>query len=134
MKQIVFFALFALVLAGVMPRVMSHVGKDQVLEARVQRADVPPAQQQANHRTVTVQGDRRGQYQVEGSVDGRRMDFIIDTGATVVALRERDAARIGIHPSAREYTASVSTANGIIKAAPVQLPSLEVGGLSLIHI
>ena len=78
---------------------------------------------------MTVRADARGHFQVEGSVDGRRMDFLVDTGASVVALRERDAAKLGIHPVPRDYTASVSTANGTIKAAAVQLNSLEVGGI-----
>lgn len=129
MRQILFFAIAALVLAGVMPRMMSHVGQDQTIEAQpARRAEAPQQQTQAG-RTVTVRGDRRGQYQVEGSIDGRRMDFIVDTGASVVALRERDASRLGIHPSPRDYTASVSTANGMTKAAMVQLPSLDVGGI-----
>jgi aspartyl protease family protein len=130
MRQILFFAIAAMVLAGVMPRVMSHVGQDQTIEAQpAKRAE--PAQQTQTGRTVTVRGDRRGQYQVEGSVDGRRMDFIVDTGASVVALRERDAARLGIHPIPRDYTATVSTANGTTKAAIVQLPSLDVGGIRI---
>ena len=69
---------------------------------------------------MTVRGDARGHFQVEGSVDGRRLDFLVDTGASVVALRERDAARLGILPVPRDYTAGISTANGTIKAAPVR--------------
>jgi aspartyl protease family protein len=127
MRQILFFAIAALVIAGVMPRVMGSVSKELPEAQAVKRAAPPP--QTSNYRTVTVRGDRRGHFQVEGSVEGRRMDFVVDTGASVVALRERDAARLGIHPAARDYTASVSTANGVIRAAPVQLSSLEVGGI-----
>ncbi len=129
MRQILFFAVGALVLAGVMPRVMGGVGKDTAADAQpVKRADIA-APQATNYRTMTVRADARGHYQVEGSVDGRRLDFLVDTGASVVALRERDAARLGIHPAQRDYTATVSTANGSLKAAPVQLNSLEVGGI-----
>ncbi len=78
---------------------------------------------------MTVRGDSRGHFQVEGSVDGRRLDFLVDTGASVVALRERDANKLGIFPAARDYTAGISTANGVVKAAPVDLPSLEVSGI-----
>jgi aspartyl protease family protein len=128
MRQILFFAVGALILAGVMPRVMGSVGKDTAADAQpVKRADHAP--QATNVRTMTVRADARGHFQVEGSVDGRRLDFLVDTGASVVALRERDAARLGIHPARRDYTAPVSTANGTIKAAPVQINSLEVGGI-----
>jgi aspartyl protease family protein len=134
MRQILFFAVGALVLAGVMPRVMGSVGQQQEPAVTGQptsakRGSEPQPQQGGGYRTMTVRADRRGHFQVEGSVDGRRLDFLVDTGASVVALRERDAARLGIHPAQREYTASVSTANGTIKAAPVQINSLEVGGI-----
>jgi aspartyl protease family protein len=129
MKQVIFFALAAMVIAGIMPRVMSHVGDQPAAETRPAKRAEPQPQQVSNYRTVTVQGDRRGHFQVEASVDGRRMDFLVDTGATVVALRERDAARLGIHPTPRDYTASTSTANGVIRVAPVRLSSLEVNGI-----
>ena len=124
MRKIVFFAIAAMLIAGIMPRVMGEVGK----APEAQPARSAPAQP-TSYRTVTVRGDNRGHFQVEGAVDGRRLDFVVDTGASVVALRERDAARLGIHPIPRDYTASVSTANGVIRAAPVQLSSLEVGGI-----
>ena len=129
MRSVIFFAIGAIALAVFMPKVMSNTGKASAPEAAQRAVPTTQTQTSANYRTVEVRGDNRGQYQVEGSVDGRRMDFIVDTGATVVALRERDAARLGIHPSAREYTASVSTANGVIRAAPVRLSSLEVRGI-----
>jgi aspartyl protease family protein len=132
MRQILFFVIAAMVIAGLMPRVMSHVGSAPAEPMPAQRvAAAPPQQQTSAYRTVTVRGDARGHFNVEGSVDGRRLDFMVDTGASVVALRERDAARLGIHPIPRDYTASVSTANGTIKAAPVQLSSLEVGGIRI---
>jgi aspartyl protease family protein len=131
MRQLLYFAIAALVIAGVMPRVMSQVGKDQVSEAKpAKRAEAAP-QQASNYRTATLQSDRSGHFQVEGSVDGRRIDFMVDTGATVVALRERDAGRLGIFPKPRDYTVSTSTANGIVKVAPVRLSSLEVKGIRI---
>jgi aspartyl protease family protein len=95
-------------------------------------APAPRQQTQAsNYRTVTVQSDRQGHFQVEGAVDGRRLDFMVDTGATVVALRERDAGRLGIFPSPRDFTAVTNTANGTVRVAPVRLSSLEVNGIRI---
>ena len=45
---------------------------------------------------------------------------MVDTGASVVALRERDAGRLGIFPTPRDYTGRSSTANGIVRVAPVR--------------
>ena len=131
MRQIVFFAIAALVLAGVMPRVMSHVGNAPATEAQPAKRAEAPKQQTNSVRTVTVRGDRLGHFQVEGSVDGRRLDFMVDTGASLVALRERDANKLGIFPTPRDYTARTSTANGVIAVAPVRLSSLEVNGIRI---
>src|ERR1044072_1598885 len=133
MRQILFFAIAALVLAGVMPRVMGSVGNRPAPEAQHQQvAKRPePAPQTSNYRTVTVRADRLRHFQVEGAFDGRRLDFMVDTGASVVALRERDANKLGIFPAPRDYTGRTSTANGVIKVAPVRLPSLEVNGIRI---
>ncbi|MEA2877343.1 MAG: aspartyl protease family protein [Hyphomicrobiales bacterium] len=131
MRQILFFAIAALVLAGVMPRLMTNVGDAPVAEAKAIRKAEPAPKQSSSYRTVTVQGDRLGHFQVEGSVDGRRLDFMVDTGASLVALRERDANRLGIFPAPRDYTARTSTANGVIAVAPVRLSSLEINGIRI---
>jgi aspartyl protease family protein len=133
MRQILFFAIAAMVLAGVMPRVMGSVGS-RVPEAAQQPTKAEPVrqtqqQQSANYRTVTVRGDSRGHFQVEGAVDGRRIDLMVDTGASLVALRERDANKLGFFPAARDYTMRSSTANGIVKVAPIRLSSLEINGI-----
>ena len=80
---------------------------------------------------MTIASGDNGHFNVEGMVDGRRMDFLVDTGASVIALREGDAARLGIHPSEREYTARVSTANGVVRAAPIELNRVEIGSLTV---
>ena len=131
MRQILFFAIAALMLAGVMPRVMGNVGKAPVTEAQPVKHAEPAPKQSSGYRTVTVQGDRLGHFQVEGSVDGRRLDFMVDTGASLVALRERDANKLGIFPAARDYTGRTSTANGVIAVAPVRLSSLEINGIRI---
>lgn len=63
----------------------------------------------------------------EAKVDGRDIRFIVDTGATLVALRESDAADLGYRPSDDEYRVGIQTANGQGRAAVVELGSVEVG-------
>jgi aspartyl protease family protein len=46
-----------------------------------------------------------------------------------VAIPEREAARLSIRPSRREYTVQMKTANGTVMAAPTQLRMVEVGGI-----
>jgi aspartyl protease family protein len=70
-----------------------------------------------------------GHFWADARIDGLRLELVVDTGATQVALRAVDAARLGIHPSARDYTIKVSTANGVTRAALVQLHMIEIGNI-----
>jgi aspartyl protease family protein len=80
-------------------------------------------------RNVVLAKGRNGHFEVEARVDGRRLEFLVDTGASHIALRESAAARLGIHPRPSDYTVRVSTANGVTKAAMVQLRTVEVGDI-----
>jgi aspartyl protease family protein len=82
-------------------------------------------------RSVTLRDDGSGHFRTDARVDGRRVEFLIDTGATAVVLRKSTAARLGIYPSASEYTARVTTANGEVRAAVVQLDAVEIGDITV---
>ena len=84
---------------------------------------------QGGVRSLSIPKDARGHFQTNGRIDGQRVDFMIDTGASVVALNERSAARFGLRPSPGDYKATVNTANGTIKAAPTRIAMIELGGL-----
>jgi aspartyl protease family protein len=85
----------------------------------------------AAHRTVTLNSDRRGHFQVDARVEGRSIEFLVDTGASSIALRESAAARLGIYPSARDYSVQMQTANGVGKAARVRLDRVELSGITV---
>jgi aspartyl protease family protein len=80
-------------------------------------------------RSLSIPRDARGHFQAEGRIDGQRIDFMVDTGASVIALNEKSAARFGLRPSRGDYNATVATANGTIKAARTRLAMVELGGL-----
>jgi aspartyl protease family protein len=80
-------------------------------------------------RSVAIPRDARGHFQTDARIDGQRIDFMVDTGASVVALNERSAARFGLRPSRSDYNATVTTANGTIKAARARIAMMDVGGL-----
>ena len=56
---------------------------------------------------------------------------MVDTGASSIALRESSAAKLGIHPSVRDYNIKMHTANGVGKAARVKLNRVELGGITV---
>ena len=80
-------------------------------------------------RSISLPRDARGHFQTEGRIDGQRIGFMVDTGASVVALNETTAARFGLRPSRGDYNATVRTANGTIKAAHTRLSMVDIGGL-----
>lgn len=82
-----------------------------------------------NGPSVTLRQNAAGHFQVAARVDGQRVDFLLDTGASLIALRASVAARLGIRPSEHEYRAKIHTANGVGRAAPVRLRQVEVGGI-----
>jgi aspartyl protease family protein len=85
-------------------------------------------------RTVELASDRHGHFPVDADVDGQRIDFIVDTGASLVTLRESDAASLGIHPMPADYNAVVSTANGRIRAARTRLNRIEIGDITVYNV
>jgi aspartyl protease family protein len=84
---------------------------------------------QAGVRSLSIPRDFRGHFQAIGRIDGQHINFMVDTGASVVALNEKSAARFGLRPSRSDYNATVNTANGTIKAARTQIAMMDVGGL-----
>jgi aspartyl protease family protein len=127
MRQVILIAAIALILAGAVPR---YFGNGNSMMTAVSPED-SASQSSSASRGVTIRKGNNGHFQVEAVVDGRRMDFMVDTGATAVALRESDAARLGIHPTEREYSMRTATANGIVRVAPVSLDRVEVGDITV---
>ncbi len=82
-------------------------------------------------RTVVLRADRQGHFWIEGRVNHADVHFMIDTGATGIALNRQDAASAGIHLQERDFTLKSHTANGVARAAPVEIRALEVGPLTV---
>ena len=88
-----------------------------------------PVSSSSSARNVVLTRGPHGHFQVDARVDGRRIEFLVDTGASHIALRQSEAGRLGIYPRASDFTVRVSTANGMTKAAPVELRTVEVGDI-----
>ena len=78
---------------------------------------------------VDVGRDNSGHFIVSADVEGVPVRFLVDTGATTIALSHRDAMRIGLREDELRYTLPISTANGLARAAPVRLDEVELGGI-----
>jgi aspartyl protease family protein len=88
-----------------------------------------PLVAQTGTRSLSIPRDSRGHFETEGQIDGQRIDFMVDTGASVIALNETSAARFGLRPSRGDYNATVTTANGTVKGARTRIALIDVGGL-----
>jgi aspartyl protease family protein len=88
-----------------------------------------PAPTSANSRSLVVKADQGGHFAVDARVDGRRLAFMVDTGASQITIRASDAARLNFHPTPRDYSIKISTANGEGRAALVDLRMVEVGDI-----
>jgi aspartyl protease family protein len=80
-------------------------------------------------RNIVLTKGSNGHFQVDARVDGRPVEFLVDTGASHIAIRQRDAARLGLFPRPSDFTVRVTTANGVTKAALVQLRTVEIGDI-----
>jgi aspartyl protease family protein len=72
-----------------------------------------------------------GHFWAQGEVNGAPVRFLVDTGATAVALTPGDAVRLGFDLKRLHYGYSVMTAGGRARAAAVRLASVNVAGARL---
>ncbi len=75
--------------------------------------------------------DEHGAYTTVGSINGRTVNFLVDTGATAVALYRADARRLGLDYKIEGEPMYVSTANGTAPAYELDLDRVQVGDIVL---
>src|SRR3546814_6411871 len=73
--------------------------------------------------------DLDGHFYADAQVGAATVHFLIDTGATAVALSRADAQRAGISPRAGEFTGTARTANGTVPLKPVTIDRIRIGPL-----
>ena len=133
MRFVITFAAVTLVAGMIVPQFAAQMytprAPQNLMTARQAAPVEPPAYN--NPDSVVVPPDAMGHFRVEGRIDGQIVQFVVDTGASVVALTAEDAASLGIHPAVVDFRALVKTANGTVHAAPVHLSMVEVGNLIL---
>lgn len=134
MRAFVSLAVVALTAGVMVPRYLSQHGQGVSVAPPTMiaaRSDAAAAPNPNNMRSIVLAADSHGHFRVDARVDARPMDFVVDTGATMVALTARSAATLGIHPAFNDYTIGVQTANGMARAAPVTIDRLEIGSIAI---
>lgn len=83
-----------------------------------------------DRRSVSLTADARGHFTAAGSLNGYPMSFLVDTGATSIAISADEARRMGLdYRSGQAY--GVNTAAGVVPAWRVTFNTVKVGGITL---
>jgi aspartyl protease family protein len=129
------FSLGALALGGVLLRLslggFSYLfGQDVPVEQPrplVTAARTPSPAPAFGDGPIVIESAPGGRFLADTSIRGVRVRMVVDTGASAVALTAEDAERAGIFPGSGNYDQSVATANGVVKAARVELSEISLG-------
>ncbi len=78
-----------------------------------------------------IPANAQGHYVTDVFVNGQALRMVVDTGATMVALRNEDAAALGVFPLPSDFTIPINTANGVAHAAPVKLREVQLGSMQI---
>ena len=81
--------------------------------------------------SVTLPAGDYGHFHTEADINGRHIAVMVDTGASLVALTYEDARRAGISVGPSDFTHTAQTANGIARVAPVTIPRISIGDITL---
>ncbi len=81
--------------------------------------------------THTITPDREGMYRTSGHINGFNVEFLVDTGATLIAMNEKTAKRLGLDYKVSGVIGQTNTASGVAKAWYVLLDRVKVGRLDL---
>ncbi|QNP49298.1 retropepsin-like aspartic protease family protein [Diaphorobacter aerolatus] len=119
-------------------KVVSVGGDNAVVESEGTRhtlrlGDTPvhvSAQGAGGRQRLVLRADARGHFVNAGFINGKTVQYMIDTGATLVALSQSDAQRIGLSMKDAQPV-MIGTGNGNVQAQRVRLESVRAGDIEL---
>jgi aspartyl protease family protein len=109
------------------PDPLSAAGPTTAVPAPVSSStDTAPAVIRSSS-ALAYRADRDGHVRLTAEVNGAPVRFVVDTGATLVALSLKDAEAAGIRKASLTFNRPVHTASGTVLAAPVRLSEIRLG-------
>lgn len=127
-----FFVMFAAVAIAaviallVAPRLQEEAARQEAAAVTVAVA-TPEPMAQAGSRSAFIDKENDGHFWTRADVSGTQVKFMVDTGASIVALTYFDAQRLGLKPEELNFDSEIRTAGGITYGAHVTLPSIRIG-------
>ena len=129
MLRLALIAAVSAISAVVASQAVARLETGRAPEAHAAVAQARPLEPEAaSSSAASIAKSADGHYWAEADVNGRRVRFLVDTGASAVALTLEDARRLGIDTAGLDYDFGVQTASGQARAAHVKLDSIAVAG------
>jgi aspartyl protease family protein len=132
-KTVVILAGGAIALAVMAPGLTSRLlgSQPSAVVALPSNRDAGAAPRSNAGELTRLSADRSGHYLSEVQINGRNFTAMVDTGASLVALRYEDAQALGLVRPGDRFDVGVRTANGMAQARQVQLRSVRLGSIRL---
>lgn len=110
--------------------VVEVAGKRQTLRLGGAQVNLGGAASAGSGTQIVLAAGPGGHFVTSGSINGRAVRFVVDTGATTIAMGEADARRIGLDYT-RGQRGMVRTANGDVPSYRVSLREVRVGDVTV---
>ncbi len=94
----------------------------------------PGTAQPVDDRTIALRRADDGHFYARVLINGTGVRFMVDTGATRIAITYEDAEQLGLRPHPSEYTLTTRTANGTGRVAPVALDRVTIGDVEVTNL
>ncbi len=104
------------------------------LKKRIYSELNPAAAQINQNQQIIIRASEDGHFYVDTKINGAAVRFMIDTGASDIALNLTDAAKIGINTTNLNFNKRYQTANGTSFGASVTLEKVEIAGVKFINL
>lgn len=99
-----------------------------LLERQVNPNTAPSSMTQGSRTEVTLKQNRAGHYVTSGFINGKSVVFLVDTGATDVAVPAHLADHLGLVAG---RAALANTANGTVRVAETRIDSVRIGDIEV---
>jgi aspartyl protease family protein len=112
---------------GIAPKFKDSDTGTAVVEPVTVAAATPEPAVAPGSRAAFIDKENDGHFWTRADVGGTQVKFMVDTGASIVALTYFDAQRLGLKPEELDFDSEIRTAGGLTYGAHVTLPSIRVG-------
>jgi aspartyl protease family protein len=122
-----------LISTGPHSSVVEIAGKRVTLELGAAQVDLAGADSPGNGSRIVMTAGYGGHFMSNGTINGRAVRFMVDTGATTIAMSEREAVRLGLKFQEGQR-GMVGTANGRVTVYGVKLNTVGVGDVTVTNV